>query len=377
MKKTVIMLSLIAMFVLLSMTAFAGDIPESLLSSDEAQVFFGEVVAYHPDKENPDIEVSPVKKIKGDIKLGTKQIYYKPNPMGNMDVKVGNVYLFTYYDENNPTDIFEVTSYDTKTLKLKGVSGDMWERFEKYLNDGEYEKAEVERCKIPFTEVLGIARDQAETVEIHAQNNAYTIDTKKFYDIADNIILTDVEDEDMTENEGNKGNFPDGMYITVNGVDIGYAFVTYDGRVDKCGLFMSRLPYTDYIMNKEDLEKLCSLLPVDVKIAETVETNGIERKLPPLSGHNQIYFNLFMLYALPALMGIVLRLIFIKWKRGYVITGVTALLTAALWLRAELINTHGSEGPAILALMAGMMTAGALLVGAIAYVVKKRHTNRG
>ena len=34
-------------------------------------------------------------------------------------VKEGNVYLFTYFDENNPTDIFEVTSYDTSTLKLK------------------------------------------------------------------------------------------------------------------------------------------------------------------------------------------------------------------------------------------------------------------
>ena len=55
------------------------------------------------------------------------------------------MYLFTYFDENNPTDIFEVTSYDTSTLKLKNVEGDMWKRFEQYLNEGRYLSAEHER----------------------------------------------------------------------------------------------------------------------------------------------------------------------------------------------------------------------------------------
>lgn len=50
----------------------------------------------------------------------------------------------TYYDDANPTDVFDVTSYDTKTLKLKYVEGDMWERFEKYLNEGSYGEAKIE-----------------------------------------------------------------------------------------------------------------------------------------------------------------------------------------------------------------------------------------
>ena len=53
------------------------------------------------------------------------------------------IYLFTYSDDANGTDIFEVTTYDTRTLKLRHVKGDMWERFEKYLNEGKYGEARV------------------------------------------------------------------------------------------------------------------------------------------------------------------------------------------------------------------------------------------
>ena len=128
---------------LLTVNVFAGDIPECLLS-DQAQLFFGEVVDYHPDKENPSIGVSPVKVIKGDIVEGSYRVYNSPWPMGNFTVVPGEIYLFTYYDDVNTTDIFEVTTYDTKTLKLKHVQGDMWKRFEKYLNEGKYGEARIE-----------------------------------------------------------------------------------------------------------------------------------------------------------------------------------------------------------------------------------------
>lgn len=148
MKKTrVYFFTLIIVSIIMAATAFtsyAGDIPESLLHSEDAQIFFGEVVAYHPNKEVPDIEVSPVKKIKGDVKEGTLQHYKYPYAMGGFKITVGKVYLFTYYDEVNSTDIFEVTTYNTKTLKLKHVEGDMWKRFEKYMNEGQYGEAKIE-----------------------------------------------------------------------------------------------------------------------------------------------------------------------------------------------------------------------------------------
>lgn len=141
---------LICIVMILPLTAFAGDIPESLLYEEGAQLFFGEVLSYHPDKENPDIEVSLVAGIKGNVKEGTKQTYNNPNPIGNFKVRVGKIYLFTYYEGDNYIDIFEVTTYDTRTLKVRHVEGSMWERFEQYLNEGKYGEAKIEGM-MPYT----------------------------------------------------------------------------------------------------------------------------------------------------------------------------------------------------------------------------------
>ena len=40
--------------------------------------------------------------------------------------------------------LFEVTAYDTRTLKVRHVEGPMWERFEQYLNEGKYGDAKIE-----------------------------------------------------------------------------------------------------------------------------------------------------------------------------------------------------------------------------------------
>lgn len=156
MKKLIVTLA-VTVLLLFTVTVFAGDIPERLLS-DQAQLFFGEVVDYHPNKENPSIGVSPIKVIKGNIVEGSYRVYNDPYPMGNFNVIPGEIYLFTYYNDVNPTDIFEVTTYDTRTLKLKHVEGDMWERFEKYLNEGRYGEARIEG-KAPTVPklVIGVA----------------------------------------------------------------------------------------------------------------------------------------------------------------------------------------------------------------------------
>ena len=145
MKRLIALLAvLISMAMILPLTAFAGDIPESLLYEEGAQIFFGEVLSYHPDKEKPSIEVSPVAEIKGNVKEGSKQTYNNPNPIGGFKVRVGKVYLFTYYEGDNYIDFFEVTTYNTRTLKVRHVEGPMWERFEQYLNEGKYGEAKIE-----------------------------------------------------------------------------------------------------------------------------------------------------------------------------------------------------------------------------------------
>ena len=132
------------MVMILPLTAFAGDIPESLLYEEGAQIFFGEILAYHPDKENPDIEVWIAAKIKGNVNEGSKQVYTHPDPVGDFKVREGKVYLFTYYEGDNYNDFFEVTTYNTRTLKVRHVEGPMWERFEQYLNAGKYGEAKIE-----------------------------------------------------------------------------------------------------------------------------------------------------------------------------------------------------------------------------------------
>ena len=283
MKKIISILSLVAIMLSMSITAFAGSIPEDLLYEDFAQIFFAEVVYYHPDKENPDIELSPVKVVKGDVKTGVKLTYYNPNTVGDFKVKEGNVYLFTYFDENNPTDIFEVTSYDTSTLKLKNIEGDMWKRFEQYLNEGRYLGAEQERLDkqneglpiegedISLVELIGVPEEKAEEVKIHYQRTVYDIDVNKFYKAIDDIVLTDIEDVSLEKKNGDTVALPYGMYITVNGFD-GYVFITDDCKVDKYGMHYSRMPIGAYTMKFIDRAKITASFEADAYKLPPLET---------------------------------------------------------------------------------------------------------
>ena len=163
MKKIISFIGIITIILSMTLTVFAGSIPEDLLHEDYAQIFFAKVIDTYKTKEGiPCIEVMPVKAVKGDVSIGGEKaiVYNNPNTVGDFKVKEGNVYLFTYFDENNPTDIFEVTSYNTSTLKLKNVEGDMWMRFQKHLNNGDYEEAEQER-----RERLGLLDELMEDAE--------------------------------------------------------------------------------------------------------------------------------------------------------------------------------------------------------------------
>lgn len=264
MKKIISLLCLMAIMLSMSLTALAGSIPEDLLHSDDAQIFFAEVVYYHSDKENPDIELSPVKVVKGDVKTGVKLTYYNPNTIGDFKVKEGNVYLFTYFDENNPTDIFEVKSYDTSILKLKNVEGDMWMRFQKHLNNGDYEEAEQER-----RERLGL-------------------------------------------------------------------------------------------------------------LDELIEDAA---KLPPLENDSLIYLimprinrNTFYIFVLPTLIGFILGICLWKFKKSNILSGLMILVGVVWWSVLSQINTHGSEGPGLLALMYSLMSIAFIVVEVIKSIVRKIKT---
>lgn len=160
MKKIIFIL---AISLLCTMQVFAGDVPEGLLSGDKAQVFFAEVAGYNEGENS--IAVKPVRKIKGDVNVGSGQIYYDPYAVGGFIPQEGEVYLFTYYDQYNPTYIFETTGTETATLQLKHHDGDMWKRFEEYLNAGRYEAAEQKRLERLQDTGAAVSSSAAENVE--------------------------------------------------------------------------------------------------------------------------------------------------------------------------------------------------------------------
>lgn len=122
---------------------------------------------------------------------------------------------------------------------------------------------------ISLAELIGVPKEEAESVNIHYNREIYEIDVNEFYRAIDDIVLTDIEDVSLEKQNGDTFTFPNGMYITVNGFD-GYAFITDDCKVDRYGLHYSSIPVGAYTMKFVDRAKITALFAED------------EYKLPPL-----------------------------------------------------------------------------------------------
>ena len=126
----------------------AGSVPEDLLHYDGAQIFFAEVLDCRTEGEQTQVVLRPVKTVKGEVPLGTEQTYDRVIPVGDFRFRENYVYLFAYFDENNPTNAFRVTDYDPAALSLvisEEIRDNMWGRMEKYLKNGSYTAAEAGR----------------------------------------------------------------------------------------------------------------------------------------------------------------------------------------------------------------------------------------
>lgn len=138
MKKFLYIIVGMLIFVLISTVCYAGSVPEDLLFKDSTQVYFGKVKNVDGDS----ITVIQQKNIKGEFTQDS-ELTYKSFTFNNSP-KIGSTYLCGYYDQNNPLYIWDVTSLDTKTLKIKSTD-DMSKRMQEYLNDGKFEEKEKER----------------------------------------------------------------------------------------------------------------------------------------------------------------------------------------------------------------------------------------
>ena len=79
----------------------------------------------------------------------------------------------------------------------------------------------------------------------------------------------------------------------------------------------------------------------------------------------------FILFVLPFLAGALIRSMFLKWKRGYILSGIFALTSAVVWLWTNHLADHGVDGTVMLwALMAIELAIGSLIVGGLSRLIK-------
>ena len=285
MKKLIVLSGVIAILITMSVSVFAGAIPESLLSEDGAKVFIGTVdnvklkgkSSFSSQAEIDAVDVTPTVKIKGEVEIGKKETYSSSDSV--LMLEKGKEYLFGYIDENN-FYAYEIKSRDEKSIKLVDADKyDMTKRLEDYLNDGAFAMAEQERStigtQISFAEFMykkpSLSSSVVEKVSLRIQDDVCVVDKDKFFEVAENIMITNVKNDilyDTKQNPDSTDAYKTVLYVELldaNDKPVYFGAVSRYGEVDYYGLFMSRLMNKDYEMKTEDLSKLYSLFPADMQ----------------------------------------------------------------------------------------------------------------
>lgn len=308
MKKIVLIIATLIMVSVMSVTTFAGSIPEDLLSDDNAKVFIGRVenvklkgeISFSSQAEIDTVDVIPTVKIKGEVEIGKKETYTRYDSV--LMLEKGKEYLFGYIDENN-FYAYEIKSIEEKSIKLVDSNKyDMTKRLEDYLNEGTFAMAEQERStlgtQISFVEYLyknpSLSSSGIEKVSLRIQDEVVVVDKDKFFEVAEDIMVTNVKNDMLYETKQNPNStdaYKTVLYVELldaNDKPVYYGAVSRFGEVDHYGLFMSRLMEKDYEMKTEDLSKLYSLLPEDVQKNIIVPEGDSEEplELPDVTAKN-------------------------------------------------------------------------------------------
>lgn len=140
MKKLLSLLGVMAILLTMLVSVFAGDIVTPLMTQDNAQVYFGEVKAL----TDSTVTIIQKKNVKGEFKQDVEYEYERKDFTTRKELETGKVYLCAVSETRDNLMLWEVTSTDTKTLKVLGddaFAGVM----QQYINEGMFEKAESER----------------------------------------------------------------------------------------------------------------------------------------------------------------------------------------------------------------------------------------
>ena len=306
MKKIIGFICIIVITLTMTISVFAGSIPEDLLSDDEAKLYVGRIEDF-TDEETPSapyvkvtsVSITPVEKFKGDVEVGKAIAYDKTNM--HLKLEKGKEYLIADIDENN-LYAYEIEYKTEKEIKLvNSRKYEMVQRLENYLNEGAYARAEQERSdignQISFAEFLfakPLSDSNVKKVIFRVQDEICEVAFDEFEKVAKEIMITNVKNEALHDEKA-KPKQPDpyktNLYIELldgNEQLVSYAAVSRYGEVDRYALMMSRLMNKDYEMKKEDLQKLYSLLPKDVQknIVVPEESSVKPLDLPDITEEN-------------------------------------------------------------------------------------------
>lgn len=206
MKRIISLLCLTVIMLSITLTVFAGDIPEALNYEDDAKVFIGTLKDFIIDNSSSpkvqNVQVLPTYKIKGDIEIDELQTY-EACYFGKVVPEKDKEYLFGWLADNSVW-VYAIESYSENKIKLK-ITDEFAERVQSYLDDGLYEQGEVKRIekgraleKIKnaktLADLLVLDIKDIEQIEViypgDGDPNGCNIDKEKFFDIAEKISLT-------------------------------------------------------------------------------------------------------------------------------------------------------------------------------------------
>lgn len=127
------------------------NLPEELLTNDNAQIFFGEYKYLDPHYCDMDVvTVSQKQNIKGVFKKNKKITQYaiffnRPhNNRPHEQFEIGKIYLCAYIDDTMPLFMWEAGDTNTEILKITATD-EVSKKMEELLNSGAFDAAETER----------------------------------------------------------------------------------------------------------------------------------------------------------------------------------------------------------------------------------------
>jgi len=330
MKKLICLLCVFVVMLTMTITVFAGSIPEDLLHSDDAKLYIGTVegFSYKEIPSSPYIKITalavkPIEYIKGEVENG-KTITYKDTNI-YMNLVEGKDYLIAYLDQHN-IYAYEIKSKTNDKVTLVDSNDyDMVQRLEEYLNDGLYADAEKERStiglEVTLSEYMEANIDIAENVSFNIGGNRYEIDKDAFFKLADEIKVENVKNDALKQPNTGDNSWQENMiFITVDLKEghtvykgefpFAMAAISKYGEVSHNALEMSLLPSKDYQMEIEDVAKLYKLLPLEVS-AKYVEPT-VEEKTE-LNNRNNVIVGVSVITIV--VLGLIVYLVFKKKAR--------------------------------------------------------------